>query len=110
MSLSVGAISSYGQLASIKPLNYALSNNARVSDAYQKSVQTQDQIELVPPVRYPNARTEASDPIAKANEATKTNQEFNAIAARYGSSPIGYSADSTAAAYSQLGSSFDAIA
>lgn len=112
MALSVGAIGSIGQYTAIKPLNYALSNNSRVSDAYQKSVQSENEIDLVNPVRYPNARTEnvKPDPAAAVSRAQQTDREFNAIASRFASAPTGYQADSSASAYSLIGSGFDAIA
>lgn len=110
MSLSVGAISSYGQLALIKPLNYAISNQSRISDAYQTAVQSQGEIDLVNPVRYPNAKAEPADAVSRTTEAQKADQEFRAIAARYASSPAGYQADRSAVSYSMVGNGFDAIA
>ena len=111
MSLSVGAIGSFGQLSAIKPLNYAVSNQSRVSDAYQKSVQSQGEIDLVNPVQYPNARTvSVAETAEQRGAAQKADREYNAIAARYASSPAFYQADSSAASYSMIGSGFDAIA
>ena len=110
MSLSVGAIGSLGQMTAIKSLNYAVSNQSRVSDAYQTSVQSQDEVGLVNPVRYPNARVASEDAVSRAEKAQETDREFNSIASRYAGSPVGYQADSSAASYSMVGSTFDAIA
>ena len=111
MSLSVGAISSFGKLSAVKPLQYAVSNQSRVSDAYRESVNEDKGVGLVNPVRYPNARTvPISEMTERAEASQKTGQEYNAIAARYAGSPTFYQADSSASSYAMIGSGFDAIA
>ena len=110
MSLSVGAIGSIGQMSTVKPLNYALANRSGVSSIYQKSVQSEEAVSLVHPVRYPNATIATADPAEKAAEKQAADQGFQNIAARFAGSPVGYQADSSAVAYTTAGSMFDAIA
>ena len=110
MSISVGAIGSIGQMSTVKPLSYALANRSGVSSIYQKSVQNEDAVSLVHPVRYPNATIAPADPAEKAAEKQAADQGFQTIASKFAGSPVGYQADSTAAAYSMAGSMFEAIA
>lgn len=110
MSLSVGAIGGIGGFSSIKPLNYALANQSGVSETYQKSIQTNNRVDLVNPVQYPNARTEETGNVSSFARARQAGSEYNDIASRYAGSPVGYSANREATSYDMVGSAFDAIA
>lgn len=111
MSLSVGAVSSLRKYSAVTPLNYAVQNQSRVSDAYLESVQAGGEIDLASPVSYPNARKVSLSEMAERAEASqKADREYNAIAARYADSPTYYQADRSGSSYSMIGSGFDAIA
>lgn len=85
---------------SVRPMNYAIDNFSRFSDAYSKSVKAasrENRVGAVAPVSYPNATVEA-------------NQAYNAVASNFENQTIGYSAQSTALQYGQTGSNFDMYA
>ena len=111
MGLSISPIQGFSMTA-IQPLNFLVKNQADISDAYAESVQGADNSSLVNPVGYHTARKQTVElpELKKAQEASETNQAFNAIAAQYGNSTIGYSYAAEGATYGVTGSMFDALA
>lgn len=111
MSLSVGGIGSFGQLTAVKPLNYALTNQAAVSSAYENSLQRGGNIRPASPVSYPNARTVSlGEQAERIRKAKNSDQEYQTIAERFKGTAASYQRDLGVQAYSLIGSTFDAIA
>ena len=111
MSMSIGGVNAYS-MYQVRPMNYALSNQAPVSDVYDEHKQV-DNISTVAPVVYPNAQEVKVGEVASTDgkdESMKVNQQFNQIASKFGTDTIGYGRDMAAQTYGQLGSSFDAFA
>ena len=112
MSMSIGGVSSAYSMYQVRPMNYALSNQAPVSDVYDEHKQV-DNISTVAPVVYPNAQEVKVGEVASTDgkdESMKVNQQFNQIASKFGTDTIGYGRNMAAQTYGQLGSSFDAFA
>ena len=111
MSLSVGAIGSFGQLTAVKPLNYALTNQSAVSSAYENSLQSGGDIRPASPVSYPNARTVSlGEQAERIRKARNSDQGYQAIAEHFKGTAASYQRDMGVQTYSLTGSSFDAIA
>ena len=112
MSMSIGGVSSAYSMYQVKPMNYALSNQAPVSDVYDEHKQV-DNIATVAPVVYPNAQEVKAGEVASTDgkdDSVKVNQQFNQIASKFGTNTIGYGRDMAGMSYAQVGSSFDAFA
>ncbi|MBQ7678805.1 MAG: hypothetical protein IJT34_03040 [Butyrivibrio sp.] len=105
-----GAYQAY-QIYRTQPMNYAVQNQADVSDAYKESVGVDRArtMDPVPPVLYANAQ---KVPVAKSpepDEAGKVNRQFNAIASRYQGDTVGYTRGAQGiTGYGVAGSMFDA--
>ncbi len=112
MSMSIGGATSAYSMYQVKPMNYAVSNQAKVSDVYDEHKQV-DNIATVAPVVYPNAQEVKVGEVASTDgkeDSMKINQQFNQIASKFGSNTVGYGRDMAAQSYGQVGSSFDAFA
>ena len=55
MSMSIGGVGSAYGMSFIQPMNYAIKNEAAVSDAYMETGR-KGAVKNVPPVVYPNAQ------------------------------------------------------
>lgn len=111
MGMSIGGINGYS-LYQAKPMNLSLSNEAPVSDVYDKHKAVGD-VSTVAPVVYPNAQEVKVGEVASTDgkdEALKVSQQFNNIASKFGNTTVGYGRDMTGYSYGQQGSSFDAFA
>ncbi len=111
MAMSIGGLSAYSMYQT-KPLNMALSNQASVSDVYDKHKAVGD-ISTVAPVVYPNAQEVKTGEVASTDgkdESVKVNQQFNNIASKFQGTTTGYGRAMEATSYGQLGGSFDAFA
>lgn len=115
MSMSIGGIGAYNMYQA-KPMNYALSNQAPVSDVYDKHKAVGD-IATVAPVVYPNAQqvkvgevasTDGKDDSLKAT--LQASQQYNQIASKFGTETVGYNRNMSGYSYGQSGGSFDAFA
>ncbi len=111
MGMSIGGINGYN-VYQTQPMNMALSNQAPVSDVYNKHKAVGD-ISTVAPVVYPNAQEVKVGEVASTDgkdEALKVSQQYNNIASKFGNATVGYGRDMAAYTYGQIGSSFDAFA
>ncbi|WP_408071277.1 hypothetical protein [Butyrivibrio sp. JL13D10] len=111
MGMSIGGISGYNMYQT-QPMNLSLSNEAPVSDVYDKHKAVGD-ISTVAPVVYPNAQEVKVGEIASTDgkeETLKVSQQYNNIASRFGNTTVGYGRDMAGYSYAQSGSSFDAFA
>lgn len=111
MSMSIGGVGAYS-MYQVKPMNYALSNEAPVSDVYDKHKQV-DGIATAAPVVYPNAQEVKAGEIASTDakdDSIKVSQQYNQIANKFAGTTTGYGRDMGGMSYSQVGSSFDAFA
>ena len=111
MGMSIDGLGAYSMYQA-KPMNYTLSNQAPVSDVYDKHNAVGD-IATVAPVVYPNAQEVKVGEIASSDgkdEALKVSQQYNQIASKFGNTTVGYGRDMTGYSYGQSGGSFDALA
>ena len=111
MGMSIGGINGY-DIYQTKPMNLSLSNQAPVSDVYDKHKAVGD-VATVPPVVYPNAQEVKIGEVASTDgkdEALKVSQQYNNIASKFGNTTVEYGRDMTGYSYGQSGSSFDAFA
>ncbi|WP_029321147.1 hypothetical protein [Butyrivibrio sp. AE3004] len=111
MGMSIGGLGGYN-VYQAQPMNMSLSNQAPVSDVYDKHKAVGD-IATVAPVVYPNAQEVKVGEVASTDgkeESLKVNQQFNQIASKFGSATVGYGRDLSGYSYGQSGGSFDAFA
>ncbi len=111
MGMSIGGMNGYN-VYQTQPMNLALSNQAPVSDVYNKHKAVGD-ISTVAPVVYPNAQEVKVGEIASTDgkdETLKVSQQYNNIASKFGNTTVGYGRDMAGYTYGQSGSSFDAFA
>lgn len=111
MGMSIGGISGYSMYQT-QPMNYALSNQAPVSDVYDEH-KAVGNISTVAPVVYPNAQEVKVGEVASTDgqeETQRVSQQFNNIASKFNGTTVGYGRDMGGYSYSQVGSSFDAFA
>ncbi|SDB07571.1 hypothetical protein [Eubacterium oxidoreducens] len=113
MSLAISPISSVSTKV-VQPINYALKNEADVSDAYVSQVKQQNKIDDVSPVIYPTSQvmkqTESVDLSARLEKAQQVAQGYNEIASSFGGATVGYASDRSALAYQAIGAGFDMYA
>lgn len=110
MALSVNLFRPY---TSVKPMNYSLSNNSKVSDAYTESIgKTSDvnDIEITKPVSYANAKATLVDPTEKLKGVLQATKAYNSVADGFSGAITGYGNDSTPSVYSTTGSNIDIYA
>ena len=111
MGMSIDGLGAYSMYQT-KPMNYTLSNQAPVSDVYDKHKAVGD-ISTVAPVVYPNAQEVKVGEVASTDgkeESLKVSQQYNQIASKFGNTTVGYGRDMTGYSYGQAGSTFDAFA
>lgn len=111
MALSVGGLNN--NYSVVRPMNYSVENNSKVSDAYTQSVEQTSRVGsfsdvlAVQPVGYANAQIAKVDPMAQLEQAKKAGQEFNQIASGFSGMTTGYTSSRTAAGYEMIGSNVD---
>ncbi|QFJ54893.1 hypothetical protein [Pseudobutyrivibrio xylanivorans] len=110
----ISGISSYDQVGTIQPMNYAVENTAGFSDVYNAETTKQTAgVNGTHPVQYPNARVEeveeAADPAALQQKTLQAASSFNDIAAKF-MNTTGYSMKGVGNTYNMSGSRFDAYA
>lgn len=111
MAMSIGGINAYSMYQT-RPMNMALSNQAPVSEVYDKHKAVGD-ISTVSPVVYPNAQKVKVGEVASTDgqeESRKVNQQFNNIASKFNGATTGYGRAMESMSYAQIGGSFDAFA
>ena len=111
MGMSIGGMNGYSMYQA-QPMHMPLSNQAPVSDVYDKHKAVGD-VSTVAPVVYPNAQEVKVGEVASTDgkeESLKVNQQYNNIASKFGSATVGYGRDMSGYSYAQPGSSFDAFA
>ena len=107
----VMGLSSYDSITKIQPMNYAIENEAEVSDVYSsESTKQTAGINATNPIQYPNATTYEADPIKKQDESLEASQEFNAVASKFAGAITGYNASSKGTGYGVVGSTIDVYA
>ncbi|MCR5666607.1 MAG: hypothetical protein K6G01_07225 [Eubacterium sp.] len=114
MSLAISPVSSSMNTKVVQPINYALQNEANVSDAYVSQVNQPKEIDDVTPVIYPTSRatqqTQVVDSSKRLEQAQQVAQKYNEIASSFGGATVGYASDSSALAYQAIGAGFDMYA
>lgn len=115
----IGGLSTYSPVASVQPMNYAVTNEAEVSDVYATDVTKNTAgINGANPVQYPNAtistapveRERLIDPTAMLEERRRTASAYNDIASQFKTHNTGYSRAGIGNSYGMAGSRFDAFA
>lgn len=114
----IGGISSYSQISSVQPMNYAIDNDADFSDVYtNESVKNGAAVTGASPVQYPNATVReidrdftTVDPYQRQKHNIKVSSDFNDIATKFISGNTAYSAGGIGSTYSTSGAHFDAYA
>ena len=109
MAISIGGMGAYNRLTYVRPMNYSVKNQSDVSDAYTQEVSSLGESGLVDPVGYPNAQTEPVSPAASNASKQKMDGQFNALAAQFSGSVIGYGSNSQGLSYGITGSNFDML-
>ncbi|MGN0160967.1 MAG: hypothetical protein ACI4AQ_06235 [Lachnospiraceae bacterium] len=113
--MRIGNIGGYGGIA-VSPYNYSVRNQSDVSDAYIESVDeigkmnASEDIGIVQPVRYPNAKAQPVDPVKRMQDAQKVNQEYNQVAANFKGNDTWYGADALSGGYQTVGGTIDLFA
>ena len=111
-------IGSYGSVASVQPMNYAVDNDSDFSDVYNtESTKQSGVVNGASPVQYPNAQVQdvdesaiQIDPLERQKKTIQVSNEFNNIAMKFASNNTGYSMKGVGASYGMAGSRFDAYA
>lgn len=114
----IGGVSSYSQISSVQPMNYAIDNDADFSDVYtNESVKNGAAVTGASPVQYPNATVRdvdsnsmVVDPLERQKHNIKVSSDFNDIAAKFITGNTAYSAGGIGSTYSTSGAHFDAYA
>ena len=115
----ISGISTYGSIASVQPMNYAVENTADFSDAYNVDATKQTAgVNGASPVQYPNAKvsevgedaTRLIDPIERQKRNLEVSNQFNDIASQFTMNKTSYNMSGVGASYSMAGSRFDAYA
>lgn len=109
MGLSIGGINAYSAATVVKPMNYAVKNEANFSDAFVNAVDKTDSVGLVSPVGYANATVE-TDSTKQAASAKAVSKQYNEVASQFAGNVTGYDNSSASTGYAMLGSSFDFFA
>ncbi len=116
MSMAIGGTAAIGNDVSVKPLQYAVNNESRVSDAFVESmnrvgaVSTSERVGAAVPVRYPDARIDPDDTAMRLQEAVTANRQYNQIASEFSNSYTGYTASGAGTAYALSGANVDYFA
>lgn len=113
----ISGLSSYGSIASVQPMNYAVENDADFSEVYTaESTKDTGGVNGTHPVQYPNAKVETAeetakpvDPLERQKKALQVAGDFNDIAMKFAAN-TGYGMDAVGASYNMAGSRFDAYA
>ena len=111
-------IGSYGNVASVQPMNYAVDNDADFSDVYNtESTKQSGVVNGASPVQYPDAQIQdvdesaiQIDPLERQQKTLQVSNEFNNIAMQFSSNNTSYSMKGVGASYGMAGSRFDAYA
>ena len=118
MALGVGAIGAYSSMSPINAvsrMNYSVSNQAVVSEAFKESAKKvssdpMGSIGLTNPVQYANA-TYNPEAAARQQEASvEANAAYNSLAGSFDGATTGYSAAREALSYQSVGSTLDLYA
>ncbi|MBO6129337.1 MAG: hypothetical protein J6P79_10640 [Pseudobutyrivibrio sp.] len=114
----IGGISSYSQISSVQPMNYAIDNDADFSDVYtNESVKNGAAVTGASPVQYPNATVRdvdsnsmVVDQLERQKHNLQVSSDFNDIASKFLSGNTSYGLNGRGSTYSTSGAHFDAYA
>ena len=114
----IGGLSTYSPISSIQPMNYAVQNQAEVSDVYAEDVTRNTAgVNGASPVQYPNAtiktepvaRQGVIDPTEMLEQKKRAASAYNDIASQFKTNNTGYSRSGIGNSYGMAGSRFDAF-
>lgn len=105
----ISAYSGYNSMASIKPINYKVNNEAAYSSVYTKeATKTPRKVNASSPVRYPDAEIIGKKADTNAN-AIKANAAYNDAAAKF-QGAFTYNNEGSGVNLKMIGKAFDAYA
>ena len=111
MAMAIGGMSAYNNISTVRPMNYALSNESQVSQAYSTEA-TKDTagVNAVNPVRYANAQTHHIGQTSRLADVQKATKQYNEVAANFSGVTTGYNSSQAASSYEMIGSTIDLYA
>ena len=113
----ISGLSTYSPVASVKPLNYAITNDTAYSKVFEEEATKGTQgVNATSPVRYPDAqlvedkRDDQVDLVARLQSSISASKQFNSVAQTFEGAYTGYSSAGQGTGYGLAGATLDLFA